>query len=158
MNTTCARCNRPLKDPRWREIGYGRICYSKLQAEAAFQTTDSNQAVGVVPTALKNGYVGLRTKDGLIINQVISGRQVPLHHWVLHSPTGMEWGYGGSGPADLAYSILCTVTDPAIAERYHQAFKWDFVAALNQDRWEIDRHEVERWLAERLRNEGGEIA
>ena len=28
-----------------------------------------------------------------------------------HSPTGFEWGYGGSGPAQLALAILTTVTD-----------------------------------------------
>lgn len=29
-----------------------------------------------------------------------------LQHVVRHSPTGMTWGYGGSGPADLARSLL----------------------------------------------------
>lgn len=29
-----------------------------------------------------------------------------LRHVVRHSPTGMTWGYGGSGPADLARSLL----------------------------------------------------
>ena len=28
-----------------------------------------------------------------------------------HSPTGFEWGYGGSGPAQLALAILFQVTD-----------------------------------------------
>ena len=30
----------------------------------------------------------------------------PLPHILRHSPTGFEFGYGGSGPADLAFSIL----------------------------------------------------
>jgi hypothetical protein len=30
----------------------------------------------------------------------------PLPHVALHSPTGMNWGYAGSGPADTALSIL----------------------------------------------------
>ncbi|WP_045385694.1 DUF6166 domain-containing protein [Mycobacterium avium] len=30
----------------------------------------------------------------------------PLPHAVKHSPTGMTWGYCGSGPADLARSLL----------------------------------------------------
>ena len=30
--------------------------------------------------------------------------------WVWHSPTGFEWGYGGSGPADLALNILLAAT------------------------------------------------
>lgn len=29
-----------------------------------------------------------------------------LRHVVRHSPTGMTWGYAGSGPADLALSLL----------------------------------------------------
>ena len=29
-----------------------------------------------------------------------------LRHVMRHSPTGMSWGYGGSGPADLARSLL----------------------------------------------------
>lgn len=30
----------------------------------------------------------------------------PLLHVIRHSPTGVEWGYAGSGPADLARSML----------------------------------------------------
>jgi len=30
-----------------------------------------------------------------------------LPHHVLHSPDGHSWGYGGSGPAELAKDILC---------------------------------------------------
>jgi hypothetical protein len=30
----------------------------------------------------------------------------PLPHLVKHSPTGFSWGYGGSGPADLARCLL----------------------------------------------------
>jgi hypothetical protein len=29
-----------------------------------------------------------------------------LRHYVKHSPTGFSWGYGGSGPADLARCLL----------------------------------------------------
>ena len=34
-------------------------------------------------------------------------------HIVRHSPTGMTWGYGGSGPADLALSLLTAVVGAA---------------------------------------------
>lgn len=33
-------------------------------------------------------------------------RRYALTHHVRHSPTGFEWGYGGSGPADTARCIL----------------------------------------------------
>lgn len=38
------------------------------------------------------------------------GAETPLpgrNELVNHSPTGFEWGYGGSGPAQLAFAILC---------------------------------------------------
>lgn len=37
----------------------------------------------------------------------LRGENYPLPHVVVHSPTGFEIGYGGSGPADLALSIAC---------------------------------------------------
>lgn len=64
---------------------------------------------------------------------------IPLRHVIYHSPTGFEWGYGGSGPADLALSILADAlgehpTSQEIGEgtslawRQHQAFKWAMIA------------------------------
>jgi len=40
----------------------------------------------------------------------------------------MEMGYCGSGPADMAYSILRHLFHKPFAERYYQKFKWDFVS------------------------------
>lgn len=31
MSDTCGRCGRRLKDPFFREVGYGRTCASKLR-------------------------------------------------------------------------------------------------------------------------------
>jgi hypothetical protein len=42
-----------------------------------------------------------------------TGWSEPLRHVVRHSPTGFEWGYGGSGPADLARCLLLDVLGPA---------------------------------------------
>lgn len=33
-------------------------------------------------------------------------KRAPLRHHVKHSPTGFSWGYGGSGPAELARCLL----------------------------------------------------
>ncbi len=54
-------------------------------------------------------YVGVRTGDGpgdtaVYVEQ--GGCRWPLRHVVHHSPSGLSWGYGGSGPADTALSIL----------------------------------------------------
>jgi len=45
-----------------------------------------------------------------------------------HSPTGFAWGYGGSGPAQLALAILADVYDDEFALANYQQFKWDVVA------------------------------
>lgn len=47
-----------------------------------------------------------------------------------HSPNGFEWGYGGSGPAQLALALLADVLkDDDRAIMLHQAFKGEVVAS-----------------------------
>ena len=49
----------------------------------------------------------------LIRIETPDGRRVGvLHHIVRHSPTGLTWGYGGSGPADTARSLLIAALGP----------------------------------------------
>jgi hypothetical protein len=55
----------------------------------------------------------------------------PLKHLMYHSPDGFEWGYGGSGPADLARSMVGMLMDmqnppPAV----YQAVKEKLVACM----------------------------
>lgn len=51
-----------------------------------------------------------------------------------HSPDGFNWGYGGSGPAQLALAILLEVAaDKNIALANYQDFKWNIIAALPQN-------------------------
>jgi len=67
--------------------------------------------------------------------------------WVWHSPTGFEWGYGGSGPADLALNILLAATaDRDFATRHHQSFKWRFVASLPHSGGAIRAAAVLDWI------------
>lgn len=62
------------------------------------------------------------------------------------SPTGFEWGYGGSGPAQLALAILLDVTDDAdTALDSFQWFKWCEVVNWG-DRWEITAGRVREYL------------
>jgi hypothetical protein len=68
---------------------------------------------------------------------------------VYHSPTGFEWGYGGSGPADLALNILALFVHPAEAYRLHQAYKWDVIGGVPQVGATIAAASVRAWLRER---------
>ena len=63
-----------------------------------------------------------------------------------HSPTGPAWGYGGSGPAQLALAILLAVTDAATAERFYQQSKWSVIAPIEADRRPLDAGDVLHWL------------
>lgn len=47
-----------------------------------------------------------------------------------HSPDGFSWGYGGSGPAQLALAIMLELTGKADG---YQEFKWKVIAALEED-------------------------
>jgi len=47
-----------------------------------------------------------------------------------HSPDGFNWGYGGSGPAQLALAILLELTDKQVAIDNHQKFKNDIIAEI----------------------------
>jgi hypothetical protein len=67
----------------------------------------------------------------------------PRHDLRNHSPDGFAWGYGGSGPAQLALALLADLTDDETAQRYYQGFKFYFVAALPQDEnWEATDEEL----------------
>jgi hypothetical protein len=46
-----------------------------------------------------------------------------------HSPDGFNWGYGGSGPAQLALAIMLKLTGKADG---YQEFKWKYIANLPQ--------------------------
>ena len=70
-------------------------------------------------------------------------------HAVRHSPSGPEWGYGGSGPADCARSVLLALADEAVAEAHYQAFKAEVVARLPEGGAVISRTDVAAWLAGR---------
>jgi len=95
-------------------------------------------------------YFGTRLITGETVVQVWEPGSLskPLKHEAKHSPTGYEWGYLGSGPADLALSILMDCTGSRIAsERMYHKFKQDFVAGFKTS-WCISEDEIERWFIE----------
>lgn len=62
-----------------------------------------------------------------------------------HSPDGFAWGYGGSGPAQLALAILAHVTDDETAQKHYQAYKFSVIGRLKGN-WQITAQEVKDWL------------
>lgn len=73
-----------------------------------------------------------------------------------HSPTGFEWGYRGSGPAQLALAMLADFlgNDQEALELY-QEFKEIMIARFTGVRWSIHGAYV-RWAVETIRKRHAE--
>src|SRR5436309_9650158 len=68
-----------------------------------------------------------------------------------HSPTGFEWGYGGSGPAQLALALLADhLDDDDEAVELHQEFKREVVAKFGRRGWTLTSEHI-RQAADALR-------
>jgi hypothetical protein len=64
-----------------------------------------------------------------------------------HSPDGFEFGYGGSGPSQLALGILLDFTDsPQQAMRWYQEFKWQFIGGVKHPGGTILGNDIADWL------------
>ena len=74
-----------------------------------------------------------------------------------HSPSGFEWGYEGSGPAQLALAILIETGGEAAALEHYHEFKREWLSGIRSTEWRLPTAEVEAWLRERTAN-GGEAA
>jgi len=98
-----------------------------------------------------NYVTGIRYNDGRIVIHVGATVLTPERslQYRKHSPTGFEWGYGGSGPSQLALAILLELTDPETALAYYQDFKWDFISGLPKDNWGIPISKIKHWIEEK---------
>lgn len=76
-----------------------------------------------------------------------------------HSPDGFNWGYAGSGPAQLALAIVLASGVPAsVALRHYQAFKFQFIAGQAMDRdWTLELN-VRKWVDDREREKDAAAA
>lgn len=71
---------------------------------------------------------------------------VRLVHRGIHSPDGFEWGFSGSGPADLAFSVLATELGEEPPPTVYLRFRDDVIARLRRERFELPAWEVMRWV------------
>jgi len=88
-------------------------------------------------------YTGRREYHLTIVT--VNGRPLDprLDLWE-HSPDGFEWGYGGSGPAQLALALLADhLGDDELAMALHQDFKLAVVAKLSQPTWSLTSDQIE---------------
>lgn len=81
----------------------------------------------------------------------VVGRPLPLRLDLANkSPTGFEWGYGGSGLAQLALALCAdALADDEVALAVFQRFKFRVVGGLPRDApWSLTAGEVRRHCRE----------
>lgn len=154
----CQMCGRPLKDPRSVERGMGPVCGGK---NAASDSEDGRPY---------DRFINHPVSDCILMER--RGGGVPYtnvpHFIQRHSPDGYEWGYGGSGPSELALNCVEAILRAAEyggeivldgkARRFrdtnlvYQDFKWEFIATMPPEGGRIDS--VKAYSANTIRLEG----
>ena len=91
-------------------------------------------------------YQGIR--QGHAVDVTVNGCSLdPRFDLWNHSPTGFEWGYGGSGPAQLALALLADhLGDADEAVVLHQYFKRAVVEKLPLRHWTLTSRQIEQTL------------
>lgn len=82
---------------------------------------------------------------------LVNGRRLnPRHDLQNHSPDGFNWGYSGSGAAQLALAILAEeFDDDAFALANYQRFKRGVVARLDRKLcWDMTSWMIRDWASE----------
>lgn len=85
-----------------------------------------------------NEYKAIRTTGGCVVT--VNGKPLnPRNDLCNHSPDGFEWGYEGSGPAQLALAILShELQDDSKAASLYEEFKHKTVANYQAETWTLD--------------------
>ena len=90
----------------------------------------------------RNGHDVTIVQDGRVIGDL--PLRLDLQN---HSPDGFSWGYGGSGPAQLALALLAEhfrerPGGDARALGLYQGFKWSVIAILPSE-WVMSSDDIE---------------
>jgi len=137
----CARCKRKLKNPiELNGLFYGPVCYKRAMLYSD-QTKVSDKKKSYSYGTFFAGKKQLDTDQAIV---TVDGRPLdPRLDLMNHSPDGFEWGYSGSGPAQLSLAILAACMSDVEAVKYHQDFKRKFVAIIPKDNaWVISKPQV----------------
>lgn len=165
----CRRCKRPLSDARSIKAGMGPVCRGKCGQGGAATGGNDTTTVADLPFDVDTFDIVCRRDHARSEGPAGDGRHFNINQVVVvHSHTGFEWGYGGSGPADFALNILDLFARVRLNEAadcqagrgaegrcsqfawdFHQDFKGDFIAKLPELGGTIRGADVEAWVAQR---------
>lgn len=171
-NVRCSRCHRILTDPVSISLGMGPECRGRGGRTSSclckrdefsdeFDNSTPFEEGLVMKRRFVNGPADLERVGGVITN-------VP-HLVVHHSPDGYEFGYGGSGPADLALNVCQLYLNMtgyegqqikcydgkcwALAWRLHQHFKQDIVALVPRSGATVPFSTIDAWFRSNITTE-----
>jgi len=112
---------------------------------------DAAQAAAFAKVSPDVRYVGIRTASGgeVWVSRGDAIRRLsPRFDLRRHSPTGFEWGYGGSGPAQLAPALLADWSgNNRFALKHYQTFKFKVIASLSKREWELTSKDIRVFAA-----------
>lgn len=166
MPVCCDRCGKLLTDPVSIKRGLGPICNERENALGAAEPRQRSlfdmkpkswnpEEIKIPDTGAGKKYVLLAGYGDSFVN-VVDDDNGPraLTHILFHSPTGMSFGYGGSGPADCARSILADCAGIPVADTYYQEFKFDFISGIDKEGGEILEKDIINWLHKKQEKNG----
>lgn len=98
-------------------------------------------------------YAGITINGEELVLVQQPGKQIEhLEHHVRHSPDGFNWGYIGSGPAELARCILLDLYDEATTDRvYHELMRTVISKFKQGETWELREEQVREFVETALR-------
>jgi len=159
--TRCRICNRTLKNPAAIAKGIGPVC--ERRNGAPIHTSRKNDHDGDILVPYDGGdfwierlyadtihdFPGVRGTFVVPEQHGASGCRSNVPRMIYYkSPTGYNFGYGGSGPADFALNICLQLVHADDAYLHFQRFKEQFVAGEQSNRLEIPRHAAEKFFTD----------
>lgn len=99
MRGTCLKCNKKLSLTESVVRGMGKICAQQADREASLNAANGGDIIDLAfdpNTQNIRFYMDQEGRRHFNIYQAIK----------MHSPSGMAWGFAGSGPADFALNIV----------------------------------------------------
>ena len=108
----------------------------------------------------KNSYLkGIRSDKPWPHNKnrvYINGKQLSWKRsfkYLQKSISGFEWGYGGTGPQQLAFAILLELTTEDIARKLYYSFTEEFISKLpTTQNFSVSQELVEKAIKKASKN------
>ena len=160
----CSRCKKPLSNPVSVDAGMGPICrgHGGRMKDDICKRDDFSD--GEIDDFISLNQALVLQRDGDNDHAVVR-TNVP-HLVVHHSPSGFEFGYAGSGPADLALNVCQFYLSSigykgartqcydgqcwSLAWVLHQDFKRSFIANVPHQGITIPMVEIKHWFDEHI--------